>query len=44
LRGGIDGALQFGHQFRNGAIQIVSDAANGSPVVRLLRSYPNGLK
>jgi len=44
LRGGIDGALQSVYQFRNGAVQIVSDVANRSPVTRLLRVNPNGLK
>jgi hypothetical protein len=44
LRGGIDGVLQLRYQLRNGAIQLVSDAANGSPVMRLLRANPNGLK
>ena len=44
LRGGIDGALQLGHQIGNGAVQVVSDAANGSPVMRLPRLNPNGLK
>jgi len=44
LRGGIDGALQFGHQLGDGAVQIVSDAANGSPITRLPRLNPNGLK
>jgi hypothetical protein len=44
LRGGIDGALQLAHQFGNGAVQVVSDVANGSPVTRLLRLNPNGLK
>jgi hypothetical protein len=44
LRGGIDGALQLGYQVGNGAVQIVSDAANGSPIMRLQRVDPNGLK
>ena len=44
LRGGIDGALQLRDQFRNGAVQVVSDVANGPPVARLLRMHPNGLK
>ena len=44
LRGGIDGALQLGYQFGNGAVQVVRDAANGSPVTRLTRSNPDGLK
>jgi hypothetical protein len=44
LRGGIDGALQLGDQFGNGAVQVVSDAANGSPVTRLSRLNPDGLK
>jgi hypothetical protein len=43
-RGGVDGALQLGYQFRNGPVQIVSDVANGSPIVRLPRLNPNGLK
>lgn len=42
--GGIDGALQLGYQFRNGAVQVVSDVANGSPIIRLPRVNPNGLK
>ena len=44
MRGGIDGALQLGYQFRNGAVQVVSDMANGSPIMRLPRYYPNRLK
>ena len=44
LRGGINGALQLGDQIWNGAVQVVSDAANGSPIMRLLRLNPNGLK
>ena len=44
LRGGIDGALQLGHQIGNRAFQIVRDAADGSPIMRLLRMNPNGLK
>ena len=44
MRGGIDGALQLGYQFRNGAVQVVSDVANRSPVMRLPRMNPNGLK
>jgi hypothetical protein len=44
LRGGVDGALQLGYQFRNGAVQIVSDVANGSAIIRFLRMNPNGLK
>jgi hypothetical protein len=44
LRGGIDGALQLGYQFGNGAVQVVSDMANGSPVMRLPRLDPNSLK
>jgi hypothetical protein len=44
MRGGIDGALQLGDQFRNGAVQVVSDMANGSPVMRQPRLNPNGLK
>ena len=44
MRGGIDGALQLGDQFGNGAVQVVSEVANGSPVARLLRMNPNGLK
>src|SRR5271157_203710 len=44
LRGGIDGALQLGDQLRNGAVQVVSDVANGSPVMRLPRLNPDGLK
>ena len=44
LRGGIDGALQLAYQFGNGAVRLASDAANGSPVARLPRLNPNGLK
>src|ERR1019366_8574602 len=44
MRGGIDGALQLGYQFRNGAVQVVSDMANGSPIMRLPRNHPNRLK
>ena len=44
MRRGIDGALQFGYQLRNGALQVVSDAANGSPIMRRPRLNPNGLK
>ena len=44
MRGGIDGALYSGYQFRNRAVQFASDVANGSPIVRLLRMNPNGLK
>jgi hypothetical protein len=44
LRGGIDGALQLGHQIGNGAVQIASDVANGSPIMRLPRLNPDGLK
>jgi hypothetical protein len=44
LRGGIDGALQLGYQFRNRAVQVVSEAANGSPIMGLLRMNPNGLE
>jgi hypothetical protein len=44
MRGGIDGTLQLGYQFRNGAIQVVSDLANGSPIMRLPRKNPNSLK
>src|SRR5664279_3554337 len=44
MLGGIDGALQLGYQFRNGAVQVVSDLANGSPIMRLPRMNPNGLK
>jgi hypothetical protein len=36
--------LQLGYQFSNGAVQVVSDLANGSPIVRLPRMNPNGLK
>jgi hypothetical protein len=43
LRGGIDGALQLGYQLRNGALQLVSEVANRSPIMRLLRTNPNGL-
>lgn len=41
---GIDGALQFGYEFRNGTIQFVGDAAHRSPIVRLPRMNPNRLK
>lgn len=44
MRGDLDGTFQLGYQFRNGAIQIVSDAADGPPVMRLPRMNPNGLK
>jgi len=44
LRSGIDGALQLGDQVGDGTVQVVSDAANGSPVVRLPRMNPDGLK
>jgi hypothetical protein len=44
MRGGIDGALQLGYQFWHGAVQVVSDMANGSPVMRLARRNPNRLK
>ena len=44
LRGGIDGALQLGYQVGNGAVQVVSDVANGSPIARLLRMNPDSLK
>ena len=44
LRGGIDGALQLSYQFRNGAIQFVSDVTNGSPIMWPLRMNPDGLK
>jgi hypothetical protein len=44
LRGGIDGALQLAHQLRNGALQVASDVVNGSPIMRLPRMDPNGLK
>jgi len=44
VRGGINGALQLGYQFGNGAVQVMSDVANRSPVTRLLRIDPNGLK
>jgi hypothetical protein len=44
MLGGIDGALQLGYQFRNGAVQVVSDLANGSPIMRLPRKNPNSLK
>jgi hypothetical protein len=44
MRGGIDGALQLGYQLGNGAVQVVSEVANGSPVVRPLRMNPNSLK
>ena len=44
MRDGVDGALQLGNQFGNGTVQVVSDMANGSPIVRLPRSNPNRLK
>ncbi len=44
MRGGMDSALQLGYEFRNGAVQVVSQVANGSPVMRLPRMNPNGLK
>jgi hypothetical protein len=44
LRGGIDGALQLGYQFRNGAAEVTSDAAKASLITRLPRMNPNGLK
>ena len=44
MRGGIDGALQLGYQFRHGAVQVVSDMANGSAIMRLPRNNPNRLK
>ena len=44
MRGRIDGALQFGYQFGNGAAEVVSDVANRSPIMRLARLNPNGLE
>ena len=44
MRGGIDGALQLGYQFRNRAVQVVSEAANGSLIMRLQRMNPNGFE
>jgi len=44
MRRGIDGALQLVYQFRNGAVQVVSNMANGAPIPRLPRMDPNGLK
>ncbi|MGA1996187.1 MAG: hypothetical protein ABSH45_10455 [Bryobacteraceae bacterium] len=44
MRGGVDGALQLGDHLGNGTIQVVSDMANGSPIVRLPRLNANGLK
>jgi hypothetical protein len=44
MRGGINGSLQLGYQFRNGTVQVASDVANGSPIMRLLRLNPNSLK
>jgi hypothetical protein len=44
MRGGIDGALQLGYQLRNRAVQFASDLSNGSPITRLPRLHPNGLK
>jgi len=44
LRGRIDGALQLGYQFRNGAVQLVSEVANASPVARIPRMNSDRLK
>ena len=44
MRGGIDGTLQLGDQFGNGAVQVVSDMANRSPIMRLPRRNPDRLK
>jgi hypothetical protein len=44
MRDTVDGALQLGDQFGNGAVQVVSDVTNGPPVARLLRMNPEGLK
>jgi len=44
MRGGVDGALQLADHLGNGTIQVVSDVANRSPVVRLPRLNPDGLK
>ena len=44
LRGGVDGALQLGNQFRNGPIQLAGDAADRSVVARLQGRHSDGLK
>jgi hypothetical protein len=44
MRGGVDGALQLGYQLGNRAVQVVSDVANGAPIMRLLRMNSNGLE
>ncbi len=44
MRDPVDGVLQLGDQFRNGAFQVVSDVTKGPPVTRLLRLNPNSLK
>jgi hypothetical protein len=44
LRSSIDGALQLAYQFRNRAVQVARDVAQRAPVMRLLRTNPNGLK
>jgi len=44
MRGGIDGTLQLGDQFRNWAVQVASNVANGSPIMRLPRKNPYGMK
>ena len=44
MRGDINGALQLGHQFRDGALDVVSNVPNGSPIMRFLRMNVNRLK
>jgi hypothetical protein len=44
MRGRIEGALQLGDQVRNGALHVVGDSANGSPIVRFARNHSKGLK
>jgi hypothetical protein len=44
MRGGINGTLQLGDQFRDGAVQVASDVANRSPIARLPRMNSDGLK
>jgi len=44
MRGGVDGALQLGYQLGNRAVQLLSDVANGPPIMRLLRMDPNSLE
>ena len=44
MRGLIESALQLGHQLGSGAVEVASEAANRTPVVRPLRLNPDGLK